>query len=76
MLPQSFTQMNMKIEVKTLKEWFETLKRHWDVSETELRERDNCLIILKFNVNSNMIVGFFDKETRSGYVFENNGRLK
>ena len=58
----------MKINTNGASEWLETLKTRWDMSKTEMRDNEEALIVMCFSVKTQLMVAFYDKETKQGWV--------
>jgi len=60
----------MKIPTDGAAQWLQTLKTHWDISKTDLRENDEAIIVMCFNVKTQMMVAYFQKDTKQGWVVD------
>ena len=60
----------MKIATNGAVEWLETLKTHWDMSKTEMRDNEEAIIVMCFSVKTQFVVAFYDKTTKVGWVIE------
>lgn len=60
----------MKIPTNGAVEWLQTLKTHWDISKTDMRENDEAIIVMCFNVKTQMMVAYYQKDTKQGWVID------
>ncbi len=60
----------MKINTNGASQWLETLKTHWDMSKTEMRDNEEAIIVMCFSVKTQFVVAFYDKTTKIGWVIE------
>jgi hypothetical protein len=58
----------MKIATNGAAQWLQTLKTYWDISKTDMRDSDEAVIVMCFSVKTQLMVAFYDKETKQGWV--------
>ncbi len=60
----------MKITTNGAVEWLQTLKTHWDISKTDMRENDEAIIVMSFNVKTQMMAAYYQRDTKQGWVID------
>jgi len=66
----------MKINTNGAVEWLQTLKRHWDISKTDMRDSDEAVIVMCFSVKTQFVVAYFQKDTKQGWVVERRSKIR
>jgi hypothetical protein len=60
----------MKIPTYGATTWLQTLKTHWDISKTDMRDSDEAIIVMCFSVKTQFVVAYYQKDTKQGWVVE------
>lgn len=58
----------VKIETNGANSWLSTLKSHWNISKTEMRENEEEIKVVHFGKSGNLMVAYFSKVSKIGYV--------
>lgn len=65
-----------KITTNTAKEWIDALKLHWDLSKTQMRENEEDVLVMHFGKSSNLMIAYYSKTTKSGYVIDRRSKIR
>ena len=53
------------------KQWLDTLKLHWNLSYTEMRESEDKIVVIHVRGGKHIVlVGEFNKNTKIGYILD------
>lgn len=58
------------------KEWLDTLKLHWELSETTMTDNETDIVVMHFGKSGNLFVGYFNKETKRGYIYDRRREIR
>jgi predicted membrane-bound spermidine synthase len=66
----------MKITTNGAAQWLQTLKTHWDISKTDMRDSDEAVIVMCFSVKTQFVVAYYQKDTKQGWVVERRSKVR
>lgn len=66
----------MKINTSGAKSFVSTLRLHWDVTKTEMRDNEEDILVLHFGKSSNLMVAYYSKESKIGYVNDRREKIR
>jgi hypothetical protein len=69
-----------RTNTKGIKEWFETLKRRWDLKYTVLRDSEERMVITHTQGGKNsgriILVGEHDRKSGNGYILDRRKEIR
>ena len=66
----------MKITTNGASQWLQTLKTHWDISKTDMRDSNEAIIVMCFSVKTQFVVAYYQKDTKQGWVVERRSKIR
>jgi hypothetical protein len=66
----------MKIQTNGAVNWLQTLKTHWDISKTDMRENDEAIIVMCFSVKTQFVVAYYQRDTKQGWILERRSKIR
>jgi len=66
----------MKIPTNGAAQWLQTLKDHWDIAKTDMRENDEAIIVMCFSVKTQFVVAYYQKDSKQGWIVERRSKIR